>query len=514
MRWNQQHFDEVQDFSWQKRALGPAGVAHRCAACLSVFCPHPVEVAVQPQARGSFAGKVRELGRCAEADPVLIFHPRPEVKSFEMIWLEISLDRNIYNRLVTENSFRNLRLIPYFHARPHAHLQSAAMTTDQNAPATSLTGLCLTIALFILSPRDSQAETVAAYKYQDYQESNGRIKVQAQSALIEQTLGTEARLKFTGVIDAITGATPTGQPAATPGGAVPLSNIEDRRKAWTLDVSRQFGRVNLAVGAANSRESDYVSTGFALNTLTDFNQKNTTLLVGLAGTQDEVNVFYQSQRADKRTFDAIVGLTQLLDAKTTVQLNFSYGRATGYLSDPYKLIQKNTELLPGLFLPLTFGENRPDERDKWIAYASYNHAVDRWHGAVETSYRLYHDSFGITSHTVALGWFQQVGPQIIVSPTVRFYQQSAADFYHVSLDGSAIIPGAQPNPAGPFFSADYRLTQLRTLTYGVKLVWTPNKLWQFDVAWERYEMKGRDGITSASAYPQANILTAGLRLSW
>ncbi len=369
-------------------------------------------------------------------------------------------------------------------------------------------------ALFLLSPRDSRAETVAAYKFQDYQESTGRIKVQTQSAMIEQTLGTEARLKFTGVIDAIAGATPTGQPAATPGGAVPLTSIEDRRKAWTLDVSRQFGRVNLAVGAADSRESDYVSTGFSLNTLTDFNQKNTTLLVGVAGTSDEVSVFFQPERADKRTFDAIVGLTQLLDTKSTLQFNFSYGRASGYLSDPYKIIQKKTEILPGLFLPLTFGENRPAERDKWIAYAAYNRSFDQLHGAVETSYRLYHDSFGITSHTVALAWFQHLGPQFIISPAMRFYQQSAADFYAVSLDGSTITPGSTPNPSGPFFSADYRLTSLRTLTYGVKLIWTPNKMCQFDVAWERYEMQGRDGVTSTSAFPQANIFTTGLRLSW
>ncbi len=394
------------------------------------------------------------------------------------------------------------------------HPSPLFMTNESNLPAPSLAGMCLVTALFLLAPRAARADTVASYKFQDYQESAGRIKVQAQSALIEQSLGSEARLKFTGVIDAITGATPTGQPAATPGGAVPLATIDDRRKAWTLDVSRQFGRVNLALGAANSRESDYVSTGFSLNTLTDFNQKNTTLLVGLAGTQDEVKVFFQPARADKRTLDAIVGLTQLLDGKTTVQFNFSYGRATGYLSDPYKIIQKRTELLPGLFLPLTFGENRPDERDKWIAYASCNHAFASLHGAAEASYRLYHDSFGITSHTVALAWFQQLGPQVVLSPTLRFYEQSAADFYQVSLDGSTITPGSKPNPNGPFFSADYRLTKLHTLTYGVKLVWTPNKTCQFDVAWERYEMKGRDGITSASAFPQAAILTAGLRLTW
>ena len=431
-----------------------------------------------------------------------------------MIGLEISLNRNIYNRLVTENSFRVVPIISYFIFVTMLPSRQPPPSTDRSPPASPLASLCLMTALFILAPRNNWADTVASYKYQDYQESNGRIKVQAQSAFIDQTLGTEARLKFTGIIDAITGATPTGQPATTPGGAVPLSNIEDRRKAWTLDVSRQFGRVNFAVGAANSRESDYVSTGFSLNTLTDFNQKNTTLLIGLAGTSDDVKVFYQPQRANKRTTDIIVGLTQLLDPKTTVQFNFSYGRATGYLSDPYKLIQKRTELLPGLFLPLTFGENRPDERDKWIGYASYNHAITEWHGAAETSYRLYHDSFGITSHAVALAWFQELGPQVILSPSLRFYQQSAAAFYHDSLDGSTITPGSKPNPAGPFFSADYRLTALRTLTYGLKLIWTPNKSYQFDLAWERYEMKGRDDVTSASAFPQANLVTAGIRLSW
>jgi Protein of unknown function (DUF3570) len=388
------------------------------------------------------------------------------------------------------------------------------MTTPRLFPAPSIASLCLTAALYLLAPRNTQAETVTAYKYQDYQEGGGRIKVQAQYAMIEQTLGTDARLKFTGVLDAISGATPTGQPASTPGGAVPLTQIDDERKAWTLDFSKQFGRFNVSLGAANSRESDYVSTGFSLNTLTDFNQKNTTLLVGLAGTSDDVSVFYQADRASKRTFDMIVGITQLLDAKSTAQFNFSYGRATGYLSDPYKIIQKQTELLPGLFLPLTFGENRPDERDKWIAFAGYNHKSDRLHGAVEAGYRLYHDSFGTTSHTLSLAWFQEIGSQVILSPSFRYYTQSAADFYHVTLDNTTIVPGQEPNPAGPFFSSDYRLTKLRTLTYGLKLIWTPRENLKFDAAWERYEMQGRDGITSPSAFPQATIFTAGAHFSW
>ena len=191
-------------------------------------------------------------------------------------------------------------------------------------PALVLAGL-----LQLLAPRSGRAETVTAYKYQDYQESGGRIKVQAHYGLIEQTLGVEARIKITAVQDAISGATPTGEPADPVTGLVPLSEMHDRRRAWTADYSRQFGSVNVSVGAANSRESDYVSTGFSLNTLTDFNNKNTTLLAGISGTSDDVKVFYQPARVSKHTLDLIVGVTQLLDENTSLVLNASYGSASG-----------------------------------------------------------------------------------------------------------------------------------------------------------------------------------------
>jgi len=378
----------------------------------------------------------------------------------------------------------------------------------------SLPAVTLATSLWLLSPRAARAESTVAYKYQDYHESGGRISVRAHYGLVEQTLGSEARLKITGVIDSISGATPTGEPADPATGQVPLTEMHDRREAWTAEYSGQFGRMHVALGAANSRESDYVSTGFSLNTQTDFNQKNTTLLAGLSGTNDDIKVFYQAARASKRTLDAILGVTHLLGENTSLVANLSYGSAEGYLNDPYKLIRKNTELLPGVFLPLTFPENRPDERNKWIVFTSLNHAVPRARGALEASYRHYHDGYSITSHTASVAWFQRLGEQLVLSPSVRYYWQSKAFFYRVSLDGTAITPGTSPNPAGPFFSADYRLAAMDTWTWGVKLVWTPKPAFQADLAWENYQMSGRDRQTSASAFPDANIVTAGLRFTW
>ncbi len=369
--------------------------------------------------------------------------------------------------------------------------------------------------LLLLSPRLARAENSLNYKYEDYRESDGRIAVQTQNALVEEDLGTDMHLKVQGVIDAIAGATPNGQPAPAGSDQVVLTQLHERRKAWNADFARQFPRIRIDLGLANSRESDYVSTGWSVNTLTDFNQKNTTLLAGVAGTNDDVKVFYQTPWAKKRTNDLIAGVTQLLDPRTSVSFNLTWGDSSGFLNDQYKLVQKSLQVAPGVFLPFTFGENRPDSRSRWIALAALNRAFPGLHGAVEASYRFYHDTFGLAAHTLELRWLQRLGKNFILQPELRLYEQGAADFYHYQLDPTPIIPvpGA-PRPQGPFYSSDYRLSELRSSLYGLKAVWTPSTRWQVDAALEQYDMRGRDGLTPQSAYPRAAIWTVGAKFSW
>jgi hypothetical protein len=372
----------------------------------------------------------------------------------------------------------------------------------------------LAATLAALAPRAVRAEGAVAYKYSDYRESGGRVVVETQTGLVEQTLGPDYRLRLTGTLDAITGATPTGEPAPAGSDQVRLTKLSDRRKAWNADLSRQFARVNLALGLGNSRESDYVSNGWSLNALTDFNQKNTTLLTGVAGTDDDVKVFFQQPRVKKRSNDVIVGVTQLLDPRTSVTFNATWGRTTGYLSDPYKLVEKNVEVIPGIFLRQTFGENRPTERDKWIGYTALNRTFTDLHGAAEASYRYYRDTFGTVAHTVETAWFQKLGEKFILRPGFRFYQQGAADFYYYRLDATPIIPTRNRPANGPFYSSDFRLSAFRSTNTGVKLIWNPTAALQFDAAVERYDMRGRDGLTPQSAYIRATIVTLGARFAW
>jgi len=388
-----------------------------------------------------------------------------------------------------------------------------ALRAQRNVSSSAL----LAAALALCLPRPSaRADDSIAYKFENYREEDGRITVETQSSEVNQDIGSLTHLTLTGTIDAISGATPTGQPAAAGSDVVPMTEIQERRKAWSGDLSEQIQNVNLDVGFADSRESDYVSQGWSVNSLVDLNQKNTTLRLGVAGTSDQVEIFFlPGKYVPKHSAEAIFGITQLLSPLTFVTVNVTAGQARGYLAEPHKFVEKEIEVFPGVFLDEAFGENSPNLRDKGTLFASINHAFPEVRGALEASYRFYEDSFGITANTGEVSWIQHVGAHLDVEPMVRVYEQSAARFYYYDLDDTPIIPVHVPTiGAGPFYSSDFRLSAMDSYAAGLTATWKPTDWVRLDLGYEQYNMYGRDGVTPASAYPRAGITTVGARFSW
>jgi hypothetical protein len=375
----------------------------------------------------------------------------------------------------------------------------------------------LAAALALCLPRPcARADGTVGYIFENYRENDGRITVETESGSADQDVGAFGHLSLTGTIDAVSGATPTGQPAPEGSDQVVLSEIHTRRKAWSGNYAQQLKNVNVSVGFADSREEDYVSSGWSVSTLADLNQKNTTVRLGLAGTDDRVEEFFTAQQAflAKRTNDAILGVTQLIDPLTVATLNVSWGRATGYLSEPHKFVSKSIEIIQNIFLLEDFAENSPGERNKGSVYASLNRAFPAAHGALEASYRFYSDTWGVVANTVEVDWFQHLGGKVLLSPSLRLYQQSAANFYYYDLNDTSITPVRDPTGSGPNYSSDFRLSAMRNVEYGLKLTWSESDRLQFETAYKRYEMWGTDGVTPASAYPTAGIATLGARFLW
>lgn len=369
----------------------------------------------------------------------------------------------------------------------------------------------LAIGLFIAIPQGMAAEPFVSYKYQDYAETRDRIRVVSHHLMGHANLGASTQIQARALVDTITGATPNGQPAPEGSDQVVLSDLEDERYAFVADATHDFGNSRIMGELSYSTESDYDSIGIAGSFTQSFFQKNTEVQFGISYVDDDIQPTFFPEARRKISKDFLVGLTQLLGPNTTFTANLSYGTADGYLSDPYKLVQKSIELLPGLSLPLTFQENRPDSREKIIGYFGLAHYFEGIRGSVDASFRLYDDDHGIGSTTTEISWYQKFGEKLVVRPSFRFYRQSAADYYYYNLDFTPIIPVSDPDGSAPNYSSDYRVSYFDSVTLGLKAVYSISDRWAVDAMYERYEMIGRDGTTPDSAYPAANILTLGVR---
>lgn len=370
--------------------------------------------------------------------------------------------------------------------------------------------LVFLLMLHLAQPRRCGAETKLDYKYEIYAEDRDRIMVRTHSALFDQSLSAWLSLRGNYVYDGISGATPTGGPPPAGSSQVPLARMDDVRQAGFIEPRFRIGRHILAPQVAYSSEEDYESLGLSLNYIGEFNEKNTTLTLGLAHNQDRLTGFFlRNKWKDKESTDVLLGVTQVLTPTTLVNLTLTFGTAAGYLSDPYKGFRFTGYPDPEALFP----EKRPGHRTKQTALLSLNQHVEPLRGSAELSYRIYHDSHGLWGHTVTLEWLQKLGRYVVVAPLFRIYTQSAADFYRISFDAD---PSDSENPANafipPFYSADYRLSSLRTLTYGVSATVRLRDQFFLDLAYKRYEMLGEDGITAASNYPRAHVYTVGFRL--
>lgn len=358
------------------------------------------------------------------------------------------------------------------------------------------------------------------YRYEDYAEMGDRIHVQTHGLFFEKELKPWLAVKGNLIYDGISGATPNGAPPLPGETEVAKANIEDTRRAGFIEPSFRLENHTLSPQFAYSRESDYESTGIALSHAVALNEKNTTLSWGVSHAFDRVLPNPGASVAvpeDKNTTDFLLGVSQLLGPKTVLTVNLTLGYAEGFLSDPYKrVLFDDFPYTPG-FPYTVFPEQRPDHKFRQVGYLGVNHFIEQANGAVDASYRLHHDDWGIWAHTFSLEWHQKLGRFLTVSPLFRFHAQSAADFYATHFPGDPscppeLDPSCPQTPLPEFYSADYRLSRLQSFTYGIGLSARVHEHVSLEFVFKRYEMQGRDGVTAADQYPSANVFTSGVTI--
>jgi hypothetical protein len=388
----------------------------------------------------------------------------------------------------------------------HAQDAGAATTYDSPTEATGST-----------SANDDTAADVGLSRVDSsvlfYQEAGGRVKATEPvvSVNLNSSDGDVLSLKLTS--DTLTGATPNGAapwkqsqtfitPARAPGSSATVTGASGGSTIVTIPgvgvVARQYvtapNQLPVDIGfrdqrfaidagystlwnvdtrisgdAGFSHERDYTSYTLGAGLARDLNQKNTTASLGLNLEFDQSRPFFGTPRplsvmsADpkgsnqtKAVASLVLGVTQVITRRWLAQLNYTVGTTDGYQTDPYRIISM---VDPATGAPLQYlYESRPRSRLRQSIY--FANKIELGPTYADISARYYHDSWGISSVTVAASERIPITSWLYVEPEARYYSQSAARFFHNYL------AGGQPLPE--FASSDSRLGSFNAVTYGVR----------------------------------------------
>lgn len=332
-----------------------------------------------------------------------------------------------------------------------ARASAAAAVAATDRPLEGALGALMQAALalpILVVPAKAGAAEVGEIGFATlgYKE-RGLMKVTEPLLWGRMTIAEVWEVQASGAIDIVTGASPelvsnvSGRPVQSVTGA----SINDRRTTSDVRVTRHFGDFALTASRARSDEEDYRSRAFGVQASLELAGRNTTLTAGFGRSNDRVGSSVDTTLdAPRYTREYLLGVTQVLSPLALVQSTVTVTRGHGWYNDPYKL---TLTYYPDESLPTLLPDLRPDHRDTLAWLTRYRRHFPGTGGTLQADYRFYRDDWGIRAHTLELAWEHPLGERWSVRPSLRYYTQSAADFY------APVVPRPQPQA----LSSDQRL---------------------------------------------------------
>jgi hypothetical protein len=364
-------------------------------------------------------------------------------------------------------------------------------------------------------------EMRADYRYSSYAEDDlsggkvatggerSRYEIDIHQFHFETPLGERFDLGIDVNHETMSGATPwyvtPGASGEDPVQVMTEATISETRTDALLSSRYYMDQSRADLAAGFSVENDYRAINGSLGGQREFNEKHTTLSGGIGASFDEIEPSgrdrYPTRVAseDKQSYDAFLGISQVLGRSTNVQTSLTAQHARGYLSDPYKL---------SFVASAPLRDARPDDRNQLAWLTRLRHHFGKVGATLHLDYQYFVDDWEINSHTFEFAWYQELFERIRLTPAFRYYSQSQAYFY---------APFYAVQRRDGLRSSDYRLSPFGALSYGLEAdvqFHTGDFAWNLSAGWDRYESSGDLALGSVGVENPGlvsyNLLTLGL----
>jgi uncharacterized protein DUF3570 len=292
----------------------------------------------------------------------------------------------------------------------------------------------------------------------------GEVEISGPSMLVRKSIGEHVSVAANYYIDMVSSASIDVQTSASP--------YEDERTQSSLSVDFLHGKSTYSIGYVNSDESDYkAKTMFAAVSHDMFGDLTTVSFSFKNGKNDvfqnvKIDGIKQNDpnfngglgQAEMESKSYSVSLSQIITRNMILSGQFEVITDEGFLRSPYRSVR----FFIGTDAQGQQSEEYPNTRSSNAASLRAKYFLP-WRAALDGMYRFYTDTWGIVGHTGELGYVHPldrklIGGDWIFEGRVRYYRQTAADFY------ADIFPRAD---FSNFMARDKELATYNAITAGV-----------------------------------------------
>jgi len=215
------------------------------------------------------------------------------------------------------------------------------------------------------------------------------------------------------------------------------------RQAGGLEGTYKPHETGFTLAGAMSSEPDYLSLSLGAQITQDFNEKNTTLLLGYGYGHDTVGYHFTPFSVFSRIVQSStisVGLTQVMDRSTVGSLALDINIENGDQSKPYRYIPlfspTEAALVPNGAsiawvtenrLPERPAEQLPLNRERISLTGRIAHRLDG--STLRLEERAYADSWLMVASSSDVRWIFDIGRRFQFWPHARFHAQNAVNFW-------------------------------------------------------------------------------------